>query len=106
MINPSSKIALKLSCLQSTNGDVKRAEELYKFLSEGIETMPDYPIEKPTTMQQIGATAKGLFEWVKDNQGDIMTAVNYIQQMRGGAPISGIPTIGASEIPTLPTLNQ
>lgn len=32
MINPSSKIALKISCLQACGNDVDKAEKLYKFL--------------------------------------------------------------------------
>lgn len=104
MINPSSKMALKLSCLQQTGGDVKKAEELYKFLADGVESMPDYPIQKPTALQQIQQTAGGLFNWVKENQGDIMNAVGFIQQMRGGGTI-GIPAAAAepsAEIPPLP----
>lgn len=104
MINPSSKMALKLSCLQQTGGDVKKAEELYKFLADGVESMPDYPIQKPTALQQIQQTAGGLFNWVKENQGDIMNAVGFIQQMRGGGAI-GIPAAAAessAEIPPLP----
>lgn len=84
MIDPSSKIALKLSCLQSTNGDVEKAQALYAFLSDGIVSMPDFPIAKPTTMQQIQNTANGLFSWIKDNQQDIMNIVGVVQQLRGG----------------------
>lgn len=106
MINPSSKMALKLSCLQQTGGDVKKAEELYKFLADGVESMPDYPVQRPSTMQQIQQTAGSIFSWVKENQGDIMNAVNFIQQMRGSQPI-GMPPVGAppippAEIPPLP----
>lgn len=99
MINPTSKIALKLSCLEQTNGDVKRAEELYKFLASDITDIPDYPIQQPSTMQQIQQTASNVFGWVKENQGDIVNAVNFIQQLRGGQSVSVMPT---TEIPPLP----
>lgn len=107
MINASSKMALKLSCLQQTGGDVKRAEELYRFLAEGVDSMPDYPVQPPSTMQQIGNAAGSIFGWVKENQGDIMNAVNFIQQIRGGqAPV--VPGAGAvvpgAEIPPLPPI--
>lgn len=105
MINPSSKMALKLSCLQQTGGDVKKAEELYNFLSDGVESMPDYPIQKPSAMQQIQQTAGSIFGWVKENQGDIINAVNFIQQMRGGQPIGmpmATPPMPSAEIPPLP----
>lgn len=104
MINPSSKMALKLSCLQQTGGDVKKAEELYSFLADGVESMPDYPVQRPSTMQQIQQAAGNIFGWVKENQGDIINAVNFIQQMRGAQPI-GLPVappVPAVEIPPLP----
>lgn len=105
MINPSSKMALKLSCLQQTGGDVKKAEELYRFLADGVDSMPDYPVQKPSAMQQIQQAAGNIFGWVKENQGDIINAVNFIQQMRGGQPIGmpvAAPAVAPAEIPPLP----
>ena len=101
MINPSSKIALKLSCLQQTNGDVKKAEELYNFLADGIESMPDYPSQQPSVLQQIKQTAGGIFNWVKENQGDIVNAYNFIQQVRNGVS-SASSAVG--DIPPLPPM--
>lgn len=106
MINPSSKMALKMSCLQQTGGDVKKAEELYRFLADGVESMPDYPAQQPSTFQQIQQTAGQIFGWVKENQGDIVNAVNFIQQIRGAQPI-GMPMASATppaDIPPLPPL--
>lgn len=104
MIDPSSKMALKMSCLQTANGDVKKAQELYTFLSEGMETMPDYPIQQPSFMQQAQQAVGGVFGWVKENQGDLMQAWNFIQSMRGGQPIAMPPTPAAPpvDIPPLP----
>lgn len=100
MIDPSSKMALKMSCLQTANGDVKKAQELYAFLSDGMETMPEYPTQQPSTMQQFKETVGGLFGFVKENQNDIMQAWNFIQSMRGGQPLA--PSIPPTEIPPLP----
>lgn len=105
MIDPSSKMALKMSCLQTSNGDVKKAQELYAFLSEGMESMPEYPIQKPSFMQQAQQTVGGIFGWVKDNQNDLMQAWNFIQSMRGGQPIGAPPVVQAAapvDIPPLP----
>ena len=105
MIDPSSKMALKMSCLQTANGDVKKAQELYAFLSDGMGTMPDYPIQQPSLMQQAQQTIGGVFGWVKDNQNDLMQAWNFIQSMRGGQPMAMPPAAGAVppvEIPPLP----
>ena len=101
MINASSKIALKLSCLQQTNGDVKKAEELYNFLADGIESMPDYPSQQPSVLQQIKQTAGGIFNWVKENQGDIVNAYNFIQQVRNGVSSA---SSAVSDIPPLPPM--
>lgn len=104
MIDPTSKMALKMSCLQTANGDVKKAQELYEFLSEGMETMPEYPVQQPTFMQQAQQMAGGIFGWVKENQNEIMQAVNFIQSMRGGQPaaLPGAPAVPPVEIPPLP----
>lgn len=111
MIDPTSKMALKMSCLQTTGGDVKKAQELYAFLAEGVESMPDYPVQKPSTMQQLQQAAGNIFGWVKENQGDLAKAYNFIQQLRGGKPIP-MPTAPASvpaatppvDIPPLPQM--
>lgn len=100
MIDPSSKIALKMSCLQTANGDVKKAQELYAFLSDGMETMPEYPVQQPSVMQQFKETVGGLFSFVKENQNDVMQAWNFIQSMRGGQSI--VPPMPPAEIPPLP----
>ena len=52
-IRPTSKIALKMSCLYTCNGDVDKAEKLYDFLAKDIEDMPTFDVQQPTTMQQI-----------------------------------------------------
>ncbi len=104
MIDPSSKIALRMTCLQQAKGDVKKAKELYDYLSEGMETMPEYPVQQPSFMQQAQQTIGSLFGWVRENQNEVMQAVNFIQQMRGGQPIGmpAPPTAPPIDIPPLP----
>lgn len=106
MIDPSSKMALRMTCLQQANGDVKKAKELYDYLSEGMETMPDYPVQKPSAMQQIQQGFGSVFGWVKENQNDLVQAWNFIQSMRGGqpigAPMPGIAPAPPVDIPPLP----
>ena len=106
MIDPSSKMALKMSCLQAANGDVKKAKEIYDYVSEGMENMPDYPVQKPSFMQQAQQTFGGLFGWVKENQNDLMQAWNLFQSIRGGQPIAmpmpPAPPVSPVEIPPLP----
>ena len=107
MIDPSSKMALKMSCLQTANGDVKKAQELYAFLSEGMESMPEFPVQQPTFMQQASQSIGSIFGWVKENQNEVIQAVNFIQQMRGGQPIGvpippPAPAVPPVDIPPLP----
>lgn len=100
MIEPSSKIALKMSCLQSANGDVAKAQELYNYLVDGIDSMPDFPIAKPSTMQQIQQTANGVFTWLKENQQDILNIVGIVKQF-GGGNVAQVATQAAEAIPPL-----
>lgn len=100
MIDPSSKIALKMSCLQSANGDVAKAQELYNYLVDGIDSMPDFPIAKPSTMQQIQQTANGVFTWLKENQQDILNIVGIVKQF-GGGNAAQVATQAAEAIPPL-----
>lgn len=93
-----------MSCLQSCNGDVKRAEELYNFLAADVETLPDFDPVKPSVLKQVTDAANGMFGWVKENQNDIMQAVGFIRQMRGGSPMAA-PAAPAAEIPPLPEPN-
>jgi hypothetical protein len=94
---------MKMTCLSACGGDVKRAIELYSFLSDGITDIPDYTPTPPTTMQQIKQTSSQIFDWFKNNQGDIMQAIGYIQQIRSGQPITPIPTTAPpTNIPPIP----
>ena len=110
MIDPSSKMALRMTCLQQANGDVKKAKELYDYLSEGMETMPEYPVQQPSFMQQAQQMAGGVFGWVKENQNDLIQAWNFIQSMRGGqpigAPVPGIAPAPPIDIPPIPPIPQ
>ena len=71
-IRPTSKIALKMSCLYTCNGDVDKAEKLYDFLAKDIEDMPTFDVQQPTTMQQIKEGAVQTFQWLNQNQETIM----------------------------------
>jgi hypothetical protein len=84
MINPSSKISLKMSCLASCKGDIDQATKLYGFLADGIESIPDFDIEPPTVFQQIKQGAGDVFSWFKSNKDEIMQGVSFIQSLRQG----------------------
>ena len=102
-IRPTSKIALKMSCLYTCNGDVDKAEKLYDFLAKDIEDMPTFDVQQPTTMQQIKDGAVQTFAWLNDNQETIMNWVGMIKQMfnKGGG---AMPTPTASA--PIPPINN
>lgn len=85
MINPSSKISLKLSCLMACDRDIEKAERLYNFLADGVETMPDFDIPNPSIYEQIKQGAGQFFGWIKENKNDLIDAYSFIQQIRAGA---------------------
>lgn len=98
MVNTSSKMSLKMSCINACKGDVQRAKELYDFLSEGIKSIPDFDIQPPSMVQQIKETVGSVFGWVKENREDIVQAVGFVQSIvkkPSAAPVT-------TEIPPLP----
>ena len=95
-IRPTSKIALKMSCLYTCNGDVAKAEKLYDFLAKDIEDLPTFDVQQPTTMQQRKDGAVQTFAWLNQNQDTIMNWVGIIKQMfNNGGGATPTPTASA-----------
>ena len=100
-IRPTSKVSLKMSCLYTCNGDVEKAEKLYKFLSDGLDDLPTFDAVQPTTMQQIKDGAVQTFGWINQNQDTIMNWIGIVRDMfskgnKGSAsptPSNPIPSI-------------
>ena len=102
-IRPTSKVALKMSCLYTCNGDVDKAERLYKFLSDGLEDLPTFDAQQPTTMQQIKDGAVQTFGWINQNQDTIMNWIGVIKDMFGkGGNGNAVPPAAAP----IPSINQ
>lgn len=96
-IRATSKLALKLSCLEACGDDIDMAERAYKFLASDIQDLPDFDIPSPTIYQQIKSGAGEVFGFVKDNKEDILQAISYIQSLRNKpaapAPVTELPPI-------------
>lgn len=101
MINTSSKVSLKMSCLAACDNDVDRAQKLYKFMAEGVESLPDFDVPKPNFIQQAQQTLDGVFGVLDQNEERIVKAYNYYQMFRGGANVPSAP-VEAVDIPPLP----
>lgn len=101
MIQPTSKVALKMSCLASANGDLDKAEKLYDFFAKDMPDLPDFEPQMPTKFQQARDAVGSAMNWFKENREDIAQAWGFIQQLRGGAPIGAdaVPPAGVPPIP-------
>lgn len=95
---PTSKFDLKMQCIGIAKGNIDEAEKMYNFLVGDID-IPDITLPPPTKTQQLKEIAGSVFGWVKENQGDLVKAYNFIQAVRQGAPISEIIS-GASQVAT------
>lgn len=105
-IVPTSKFDLKIQCIAIAKGNVEEAEKLYAFLAGDIN-IPDVTPPVPSVMQQIKDTAGGIFNFVKENQGDFVQAYNFIQAMRSGSPIQATDVAQAAQVATdLPPLTH
>lgn len=101
MINISSKMSLKVSCLKACGNDMEKAEKLYDFISRDMPSLPDFDTPPPTFMQQASSTVGNIFGWVKENQGDLAKAFEFIRGMIGGnaAPPTVPPPVDVPPIP-------
>ena len=101
MIVPTSKMALKASCIRACGNDIDKAEKLYDFFMKDIEAIPDFDVVPPTTFQQIKGMAGDIFGWVEQNQDKLVGAFNFIQGLRGGKTIGAAagPPAGVPPIP-------
>lgn len=81
---PTSKAQLRQFCMWFADGDVKKAREMYDYYSDGIE-LPDVEPEPPTKMQRLKDNAADIMAFVRDNQGDIATAIGFVRSFFGKA---------------------
>lgn len=103
-IVPTSKFDLKMQCLAIARGNVEEAERLYSFLAGDIN-IPDVSPPAPTLIDQVKDSVGSLFGFVKENQGEIMQAYNFIQSIRAGAPAVADGSAVASSVADLPPLS-
>ena len=92
----TSKIALKLSCLEGCGNDIKAADELYNYIAQGLD-LPDTDPPKPSRLDQIKRGTDDIISWLGSHKDDIM---------QGYALIKGlIPSQAAAEVtPPIPNL--
>ena len=92
----TSKIVLKLSCLEVCGNDIKDAEELYNYIAQGLD-LPDTDPPTPSRLDQIKRGADDIISWLGSHTDDLM---------QGYALIKGlIPSQATAEVsPPIPNL--
>lgn len=100
MIVPTSKVALKTSCLRACGNDIEKAEKLYDFFVKDLQEIPDFDPVPPTIFEQAKSTVGDLFGWVENNQDKLLGAYQLIQQFRGsGAVATSQPPVNVPPLP-------
>lgn len=104
MIVPTSKVALKTSCIRACNGDITKAMQLYDFFTKDLTNLPDFDIAPPSVMEQAKNMIGGTISWIDNNQEKIINYYNLFQAMRGGTPLNipqgNIPPMNVPPIPS------
>lgn len=103
-IRPTSKSTLKMQCLMMSNGDIDKAERLYDYMAKDMDDLPLFDTPQPTTMQQVKSEAIETFQWLNENQNQIMNWVGIVRQMFGGSG-SIPPTAPPSPENVIPPIN-
>ena len=98
MIDTTSKMSLKMSCLKACDNNVAKARELYDFLLDGVESIPDVEPVRPGGFEQVKQGVSDVFSWVESHRDDIAQGVSFIQSLRKSAPAPQVD----SNIPPIP----
>lgn len=103
-LRATSKSSLKLQCLFCAKGDLKEAKELYDFFAGDMPDLPDQDPVPPTWQQNTAQTVNGIMAWLKENQGTLAQAFDFIQGIikRRGAAAAVAEAAGTA----LPPINQ
>ena len=86
---PTSKAQLIQVAMWYHNGDTQKAQEFVDFYTKNM-SLPDFDYVPPTFMQQVKDGVGGLYNWIKENQGDLVQGYQFIQsiiQNKGAIPL-------------------
>jgi hypothetical protein len=99
---PTSKAQLLHVAMWYHKGDMQKAQEMVDFYTKNLD-LPDFDPVPPTVMDQIKQNASSIFSWIKQNQGDIITSYQFIQQIIANKGV--LPAIESAEEESLPPIN-
>ena len=100
---PTSKAQLLQVAMFYSNGDLKKAQEMFDFYAKNLE-LPNFDPVTPTFMQQVKSGASDLFTWIKENQGDLVNGYELIRsiiQNKGALPEGAAMPQPAEQLPSI-----
>lgn len=102
---PTSKAQLIQVAMWYHKGDTAKAQEMVDFYTKNM-SLPDFDPIQPTFMQQMKGGASELYGWLKENQGDLVQAYQFIHSLikNKGALPDIAPAAPAAE--PLPPINE
>ena len=98
---PTSKAQLIQVAMFYNNGDIQKAQEMFDFYSRNLQ-LPYFDPVAPTFMQQIRGNFSDFYNWIKENQGDIVQGYQFIQSIVKNKGV--VPAI--EEDTPLPPINE
>ena len=99
---PTSKAQLLQVAMFYNKGDLEKAQEMFDFYARNLD-LPDFDPVAPTFMQQVRMNASDLFEWVKENKGDLANGYEIVRSIISNR--GALPPVGVSAEP-LPDINE
>lgn len=107
-LRATSKSSLKLQCLFCAKGDLKEAKELYDFFAGDMPDLPDQDPVPLTWQQHTAQTVNGIMGWLKENQGTLAQAYDFIEGIikRRGVVETAADATGTVAAASLPPINQ
>ena len=101
---PTSKAQLIQVAMWYHKGDTMKAQEMIDFYVKNIPNLPDFDPVAPTIAQQVKGTASGLYNWIKENKGDIIETYQFVQGVIANRGV--IPAITEDAAEVLEPINE
>lgn len=96
---PTSKITLKLSCLNACDNDISKAEELYEYMTKDLTNLPDSEPTMPSGIQRFKMGADDIIGWLTEHKDLIQQGIGLIQGFKKGGVSKSV--AGVAPIPKL-----
>lgn len=99
---PTSKAQLLQVAMWYHKGDIQKAQEFVDFYTKNMN-LPDFDPVQPTFMQQVKNNASGFYEWVRNNQNELVQGYQLIYSIIKNK--GALPTVTPEAAP-LPPINE